>query len=98
MRDHPPTRQRLWLLILVLGLIVVGAIALVSLLAARLSPTRASVPAEVARHWLAGIPCAPPCWEGITPGQTTLPEALRILKANPAIDPTSVLTDEYPLV
>ena len=32
------------------------------------------------RDWLAGIPCRPPCWEGITPGQTMASEAERILR------------------
>jgi len=31
-------------------------------------------------RWLEGGPCKPPCWEGITPGQTTITEALTILE------------------
>ncbi len=33
-------------------------------------------------RWLKGIPCRPPCWEGITPGHTTSTEAVDILKKN----------------
>jgi hypothetical protein len=31
------------------------------------------------QRWLAGQPCAPPCWEGIIPGKTRLREAVEIL-------------------
>jgi hypothetical protein len=31
-------------------------------------------------RWLRGEPCAPPCWENITPGQTTADEAFQLLK------------------
>lgn len=43
------------------------------------------------RRWLQGIPCAPPCWEGITPGRTTLTDAVRLLQESPAVQPQSVL-------
>ncbi|HEX2914517.1 MAG TPA: hypothetical protein VH186_27195 [Chloroflexia bacterium] len=36
-------------------------------------------------RWLQGIPCKPPCWEGLIPGQTTGEEALNILKQNPLV-------------
>jgi DNA-binding beta-propeller fold protein YncE len=42
------------------------------------------------RAWLNGKPCRVPCWEGITPGKTTVGEALVLLKQNPLIDPSSV--------
>jgi hypothetical protein len=32
--------------------------------------------------WLKGIPCSAPCWLGITPGQTLLDDAVKILKQN----------------
>jgi hypothetical protein len=38
-----------------------------------------------ALRWLEGIPCSPPCWEGITPGQTTAKQAFEILKKSPLI-------------
>lgn len=37
-------------------------------------------------HWLNGVPCKAPCWEGITPGQTTDIEAIQLLEQNPLID------------
>ncbi len=36
-------------------------------------------------QWLKGIPCHLPCWEGITPGQTTISETLTLLENNPFI-------------
>ncbi len=36
-------------------------------------------------RWLKGIPCKPPCWEGITPGQTTADEAVKVLEQSPII-------------
>lgn len=36
--------------------------------------------------WLNSIPCHPPCWEGITPGQTSVSEALQILRENPKFE------------
>jgi hypothetical protein len=35
--------------------------------------------------FLKGEPCAPPCWEGITPKKTTLLEALEIMNQHPFI-------------
>ncbi|HVG01048.1 MAG TPA: SBBP repeat-containing protein [Chloroflexia bacterium] len=43
------------------------------------------------RRWLDGVPCAPPCWEGITPGRTTLTDAVRLLQESPAVQPQTVL-------
>lgn len=38
--------------------------------------------------WLKGIPCSPPCWDGVIPGQHTAQEAVDILKKNPkALNP-----------
>ena len=34
-------------------------------------------------RWLRGVPCAPPCWEGITPGKTTADQAYAIIKQLP---------------
>jgi len=36
-------------------------------------------------NWLKGIPCGPPCLEGIIPGKTTAKEAVELLKKNPLI-------------
>jgi len=35
--------------------------------------------------WLASPSCNPPCWEGVTPGKTTLDQAYVILNTNPQI-------------
>jgi hypothetical protein len=40
---------------------------------------------DLRTRWLAGKPCAPPCWEGITPGKTRLAEAIKILNYHPQI-------------
>ncbi|HYF63788.1 MAG TPA: NHL repeat-containing protein, partial [Herpetosiphonaceae bacterium] len=45
---------------------------------------------ELGRRWLRGEPCAAPCWEGVTPGVTTVGAALDLLKRSPLIDPASV--------
>lgn len=41
-------------------------------------------------RWLRSIPCKAPCWEGITPGITTMEEAAKLLKQNPLINPNSI--------
>ncbi len=58
-----------------------------------IAPTITSTPSlrqEWQYNWLKGIPCPPPCWEGITPGITTLDEAIKILKQNPQINLSSI--------
>jgi hypothetical protein len=40
-------------------------------------------------RWLAGIPCQPPCWEGVTPGETTGTQAVAILQKSPMISRVS---------
>jgi hypothetical protein len=47
--------------------------------------TTATVPPEWGTRWLQGIPCRPPCWEGVTPGKTSPEEAVNILKQSPLI-------------
>lgn len=42
------------------------------------------------KRWLNGVPCAPPCWEDIYPGVTTVDEAVQLLRSNPFIDPEDV--------
>lgn len=44
---------------------------------------RATMPANWQTRWLMGVPCRPPCWEGITPATTTPEEAVVLLKQNP---------------
>lgn len=43
-------------------------------------------------RWLQNIPCAAPCWEGITPGLTTDEQVLDLLKASPIL--TDVILDK----
>jgi hypothetical protein len=42
-------------------------------------------PSDWTWQWLKGIPCHLPCWEGITPGQTTVSETLTLLENSPFI-------------
>lgn len=52
-------------------------------------------PSGFEKRWLQGIPCAPPCWEGITPGRSTLTEAVRLLQQSPAIQPQTVVFEPW---
>jgi hypothetical protein len=53
---------------------------------AKSSPVPTATPApmreEWRNRWLHGIPCRAPCWEGVTPGETSLADALRIWSEN----------------
>lgn len=67
-------------------------------IASTLTPTtfptvRPTLSNEWASHWLKGIPCRPPCWEGITPGQTSAADAVEILKRNPLVATAQAQTD-----
>lgn len=44
----------------------------------------------VDRSIITGVPCAPPCWQGITPGVTQMDEALEILSNSPYIETGSI--------
>jgi hypothetical protein len=73
-----------------LGLIILGAIFTryqLSLTGQNpLSPTTQHQPAPAwERTWLTGVPCRPPCWEGITPGQTNASEAEQLLHQLPEV-------------
>jgi len=50
-------------------------------------PTATAAPMleEWRNRWLQGIPCRAPCWEGVTPGETSVDDALRIWAASPLI-------------
>jgi hypothetical protein len=56
----------------------------------------AGVPSGYAKRWIAGDPCALPCWEGVTPGRTTVVDAIKILSQNPGITAGSVITATSP--
>jgi len=45
------------------------------------------------RGWLVGKPCFAPCWEGITPGETTKLDAERYVRNLPQIDQLQQNTD-----
>jgi len=40
---------------------------------------------DLRERWLHGIPCSPPCWEGIVPGKTTPEEARTLLEKVPLV-------------
>lgn len=46
------------------------------------------------KAWLRADPCAPPCWEGITPNQTTLEDALELLNLHPFVKEIGVDVNE----
>ncbi len=61
-------------------------------------PTPTAKPSqEWSTRWLRGIPCTPPCFEGITPGKTTVEEAQKILQLNSLIKSFKV-TPSFPKV
>lgn len=41
--------------------------------------------AAAVQNWLNGIPCRPPCWEGIVPGQTTISQTVAIVNQLPFV-------------
>jgi hypothetical protein len=49
-------------------------------------PTKSNFHYDWKSDWLNSPTCAPPCWEGITPGQTSLQEAIDIIKNMPGVD------------
>lgn len=44
-------------------------------------------------NWLTNPTCAPPCWEGIIPGQTSLQEAIELIKNIPGFEITATFRD-----
>jgi hypothetical protein len=42
------------------------------------------------RSLFTGLPCAPPCWQGIVPGETTAQEAMQILQSSPYVKKESI--------
>jgi len=45
-------------------------------------------------RWLKGVPCAPPCWEGVVPGQTSATEAVAALDRSPIIGSVRIETTQ----
>ena len=69
------------------GYIVVLILAMIGLGACVSLPGVPSIaqPEDWSYRWLKGIPCRAPCWEGITPGQTTAEEEVQILQRSPIV-------------
>lgn len=63
-----------------------------SLTASDPTPPNARMPDDWQFRWLKGIPCSPPCWEGITPGTTVGIQAEALLGKSPIVASTSVYT------
>lgn len=57
-----------------------------------ITPTIA--PSLVDRSLLTGIPCLPPCWYGIEPGESTQTEARSVLDNTFFVDPASIVTNQ----
>jgi hypothetical protein len=54
--------------------------------AAPAAQSQTAAPARSAQYsWLDGSDCRPPCWEGITPGVTTVTATAELLRASPTI-------------
>ncbi|MBU0491269.1 MAG: hypothetical protein KKA73_14725 [Chloroflexi bacterium] len=70
-------------ILLILAAIVLGACVTPT-------PTKSPPPADWPTRWLRGIPCSPPCWEGMIPGETTAAEAVEIWRASPVIDTVEI--------
>jgi hypothetical protein len=47
--------------------------------------TAQTIAPNLRTRWLVGQPCAPPCWEGITPGLTRVDRAIDILNRHPVV-------------
>lgn len=53
------------------------------------TPTKSKFYYDWKSDWLNSRTCAPPCWEGITPGQTSFQEAMEILTNMPSARSTT---------
>ena len=58
-------------------------------------PQTAKPPQAAQYSWLDESACRPPCWEGITPGVTTVTATADLLKANPTIQHVRVTDLAY---
>lgn len=47
-------------------------------------------------HWLQGVPCRAPCWEGITPGKTNVTQTMEILSHIPSLTNLDKRNDSKP--
>lgn len=60
------------------------------------APTEMPTPPEWSTRWLRGRPCWAPCWEGVTPGLTTVEEAVAIWSQNPLLAHVMVVDSDVP--
>lgn len=72
---------RTWCIFAFLLLVFMAGCASVNIASLLSNPTNTNTPPDYNR-WLRKQPCAPPCWEGITPGITHYKDALAQLKQN----------------
>lgn len=56
-------------------------------------PTRVEDPDSVDKSLLTGEPCAPPCWYGLVPGESSADEVVSTLKSLPFVDGDSIIED-----
>ncbi len=69
-----------------LGAFLLVSIGIISFVALRIwYPYLFSNPSELVTNWLEAPTCQIPCWEQITPGETTLDQAKSLLQSNPKI-------------
>jgi hypothetical protein len=47
-------------------------------------------PARVDRSLLTGVPCEPPCWQELIPGESTVEDVLEVLENAPFVDVASI--------
>lgn len=72
---------------LIAGIILIIEItACQSLLSPKSTPTPTPTPPAWFTEWLTNPVCQPPCWEGITPGKTTITDTQKILSELPWIN------------
>ena len=72
-------------------------LALLALLVAACAPAPPELRSDNLLHnpsLITGEPCAPPCWNGITPGETSFNEALTILEDDPDMTNVETQTDD----
>jgi hypothetical protein len=60
------------------------------------APTEVPAPPAWTTRWLQGSPCWAPCWEGVTPGLTTVEEAVAIWSQNPLLEHVQVVDSDVP--
>jgi hypothetical protein len=72
-----------WLLLSLVAIVSLTACASTGFPTMTPAIPRTPMPPDWQNRWLMGIPCRPPCWEGITPGTTLPDEAVMLLKQNP---------------